>query len=323
MAPIVFIHRLNQTEQQQWLARLRELLVNETIVLVEQLDACQVEQVEIAIVANPDPLMLRQFPNLRWVQSLWAGVERLVDDFRVLNNERQQAAQQSIQLIRLIDPQLAQTMAEAVLAWTLYLHRQMPQYMQQQRLKQWRPLHCPAASDIRVSVLGAGELGVCAMGALVNQGFQVSCWSRSAKNIINVQNFNGAEQLAPMLNQTDILVCLLPLTEQTRGLLNSAVFDHLPKGAKLINFGRGPVVNHADLMGYLDSGHLEHAVLDVFEHEPLAEDSPLWEHANISVLPHISAATNVHTASMIAANNIVMYRDQGVIPQAVDLQLGY
>ena len=323
MAPIVFIHRLNQTEQQQWLERLRELLVNETIVLAEQLDASQIERVEIAIVANPDPLTLRRYPKLRWVQSLWAGVEKLVDGFRLLNNERQQAAQQRIQLVRLIDPQLAQTMAEAVLAWTLYLHRQMPQYMQQQRLKQWKPLHCPAARDIRVSVLGAGELGVCAMRSLINHGYQVNCWSRSAKNITGVHNFNGAEQLTPMLNQTDILVCLLPLTQQTRGLLNSAVFDHLPKGAKLINFGRGPVVNHADLMEHLSSGHLEHAVLDVFEHEPLEEDSPLWEHAKISVLPHISAATNIHTASAIAANNIVVYRDQGVIPQAVDLQLGY
>ncbi|MEH6445565.1 MAG: glyoxylate/hydroxypyruvate reductase A [Oceanospirillaceae bacterium] len=320
MQPIVFINNISIEEQQNWLAQFKLLLPNEVILLPEQINQAQAEKVQIAIAANPDAKVIARFPNLVWVQSLWAGVEALVAAVKQLQAENMLP---SLQLVRLVDPQLAQTMAEAVLTWTLYLHRQIPEYIAQQRQKKWLQLDQPKAQDTRVSVLGSGELGVNAMQVLAHHGYRVSGWSRTAKNIPQVTHYQGSSALPEMLAQTDILICLLPLTEQTTGLINRALLQHLPKGAKLINFGRGGIVNHQDLIECLDEEQIGHAVLDVFEQEPLSASSPLWEHQKISVLPHISAMTNLATASKVAADNISAYRTSGNIPVSVDLKRGY
>lgn len=318
MATIVFIHNIEQQEEQAWLKAFATLLPNEKVLLPRQIDDQQKQQVEIAIAANPDPSILEQFPNLVWVQSLWAGVESLVDHIHQLNLNRAN----QIRLVRLIDPQLAFTMAEAVLTWTLYLHRNVPEYQAQQRRKVWQPIQYSRASKTRVSVLGAGNLGLSAMRILQQHGFSVSCWSRTHKEIPQVTCFHG-DQLTTMLGQTDILVCLLPLTNQTTSLIDSELLKLLPKGAKLINFARGPIVNHSDLIECLDNGQIEHAVLDVFDQEPLPADSELWEHPKISILPHISAMTDINTASQVAATNIKTYRTLGIMPSSVNLAKGY
>lgn len=320
MQPIVFIDNIDVEEQQKWLARFKLLLPNEVILLPEQISQAQADKVQIAIAANPDPKVIARFPNLVWVQSLWAGVESLVMGLKQLQAENML---QNLQLVRLIDPQLAQTMAEAVLTWTLYLHRQIPEYIAQQRQKTWRQLQHASAQDTRVSVLGSGELGIKAMQILARHGYCVNGWSRTAKNIPQVTHYNGSTALAEMLAQTDILICLLPLTDQTTGLINKSLLQCLPKGAKLINFGRGGIVNHQDLIECLDEEQMGHAVLDVFEQEPLSVNSPLWEHHKVSVLPHISAMTNLATASKVAADNISAYRLSGNIPASVDLKRGY
>jgi len=326
MASIVFIHNLSKEDQDAWLSLFKTLLPNETIVLPESLTDEQAQHIDLAIVANPDVKVLTRFTNLVWVQSLWAGVEAIVESFRAFNdtpNGNKNKKIQGVKLVRLIDPQLAHTMAEAVLAWTLYLHRNIPEYAAQQRQKIWQQISCPTAHNVRVSVLGAGELGICAMQTLVQQSYQVNSWSRTAKNINKVTHFFGEEGLINLLENTDILVCLLPLTKQTRGLLNARLFRCLPKGAKFINFARGGIANYSDLVTVLDEGHLSHAVLDVFEQEPLKTSSSLWEHPKVSVLPHISAMTNRETASQVIANNIVRFRQDGSIPQSVDLERGY
>ena len=135
MNSIVFISTLERAEQQQWIALLAKLLPDESIVFPEMFSVDQAAEVDIAIVANPDPSILRNFPGLVWVQSLWAGVEALVPSIRQHNQQLEQSKR--LQLVRLLDPQMAATMAEAVLAWTLYLHRNMPQYASQQRQKLW------------------------------------------------------------------------------------------------------------------------------------------------------------------------------------------
>jgi glyoxylate/hydroxypyruvate reductase A len=281
----------------------------------------QAAEVDIAIVANPDPIILRNFPNLIWVQSLWAGVEALVPSMRQHNQQREQADQ--LQLVKLVDPQMADTMAEAVLAWTMYLHRNMPQYATQQRQKLWRQVPCLTAQETRVTVLGAGELGLASIKVLLRQNYNVSCWSRSEKRIASVNNFSSLEQLPQALAQTDILVNLLPLTAATNGLLNKPLLSNLCAGAKLINFSRGAVVDHPSLLELLDSGKISHAVLDVFEQEPLASNSPLWGHPQITLLPHISAPTNMTTATRVVAGNILQYRAGKVLPTTVNLSQGY
>lgn len=322
MTPIVFLHSLAPQDQQRWLTRLKQLLPNESILLIDEISELQAQQVEIAIVANPDPEQLAKFSNLVWIHSLWAGVEALVDSFKSLESAQTGQLQQ-VKLVRLIDPQLAQTMAEAALTWVLYLYRNIPEYAAQQRERIWRALPYEPIATIRVSVLGAGELGRAACRVLSAQGFKVNCWSRSEKNIPGVTHFSGQQQLPSMLQQTDILLCLLPLTPDTQHLLNKQTLLNLPAGAKLINFARGAIVELDSLIELLDVGHLNYAVLDVFEREPLPAASNLWQHPKIAVLPHISATTNLQSAAKVVAENIERYRRTAAIPEAVDLTRGY
>lgn len=310
---IALVTQLNAAENQQWLALLSASLPNEEVTLLSDMTESDKQQCDIAIIANPKLDDLKQLPNLSWVHSLWAGVESLVKPMQEIN----------LPLVRLIDPKLSQAMAEAVLAWTLYLHRDMPLYAKQQSLKQWHQIDYVEANDRHVSILGLGALGLEAAKVLSDQGFSVSGWSNSQKQVDNVTCYCGEQGLKTMLADTHILVCLLPLTDGTHHLLGKNVFDLLPDGAQLINFARAGVVNRPDLFEALESGKLAHTVLDVFEEEPLPKNSEYWENDSITVLPHISAQTNSGSASKIVANNIIKYRESGVIPEGVNMKKGY
>jgi glyoxylate/hydroxypyruvate reductase len=308
-----FLSRSGADEQTQWIRALQIAMPNERVVAFDQLSHEERNTATVAIVANPEPKQLVQLPALRWVQSLWAGVERLVGEY---GNE-------SVAIVRLQDPQLAATMAEAVLAWTLYLHRDMPAYAAQQRAREWRQLPFRLPSECCVALLGLGNLGRSAAAVLLQTGFNVIGWSRSAAQLSGVQTFAGEDALDDVLTRADIVVCLLPLTDQTRGLLNAKRFAAMKRSASLINFGRGAIVNTNDLITALDRDQLNHAVLDVFEVEPLPVDSSLWNHPRVTVLPHISAPTHPVSASQIVAKNISAYRLGGEIPKAVDRRVGY
>ncbi len=313
MKTIVFISGLAPDAQSQWLALIKKQLPNETILLSQHISDSQVKNVDIAVVANPDPKELTRFPHLVWVQSLWAGVEKLIGE----------TFKRPIKLVKLVDPHLAKSMAESVLAWTLYLQRNMPEYAQQQLKRQWHQLPCISSEELRVSVLGAGTLGIAALNSLRKLEYQVSCWSRTSKQLNGVKSFTGIRGLQTMLNNTDILINLLPLTQHTYHLLNKESLSKLPTGAKLINFSRGSIVDTKAMLKLLKNGHLSHAVLDVFEHEPLISSDRIWQTPNITVLPHISAPTNMYSASQVVAKNIKMYRDKNIIPHYIDVEVGY
>lgn len=317
MKIIVFISGSASDIQSQWITLINKQLVNETILLPQQINASQAENVDIAIVANPDPKELTRFPNLIWIQSLWVGVENLVDEMIG------ETVGKSVKLVKLVDPQLAKTMAESVLAWTLYLQRNMPEYAQQQAISQWKQLPSIMSEDLRVSVLGAGSLGMAVLDTLKKLDYNVSCWSRTPKQLNGIKNYTGFDGLQEMLSKTDILINLLPLTQYTYHLLNKELLSQLPTGAKLINFSRGAIINTPELLKLLESKHISHAVLDVFEHEPLATNDPIWGNPNITVLPHISAPTNMLSAAKIAAKNISTYRENNVIPNTIDVKQGY
>lgn len=310
---IALVSRLSDAAEAGWLARLRALLPDERIDSLRTLDAAACAEVEIAVVANPDPADIARLPNLRWIHSLWAGVERIVAELPDL----------AVPLVRLVDPELARTMAEAVLAWTLYLFRDMPAYAASQRAHRWQPLDYRRPEAVTVGILGLGELGRAAAGRLNAAGFRVCGWNRSARAVEGVECHSGPGGLAHVLGQSDIAVCLLPLTAETRHLLNAERLALLPRGAQLINFARGPIVDTQALTHALDAGAMKHAVLDVFETEPLPAPSALWDHPAITVLPHISAPTDPETAAAIVAGNIGRYRAEGVLPATVDLRRGY
>ncbi|MAG75513.1 MAG: glyoxylate/hydroxypyruvate reductase A [Colwelliaceae bacterium] len=313
MTKIVFINQLAAQEEQKWLTQIKVSLPDEIVVLSSDLAPSDTEHVDIAIVANPSPEELARFQHLKWVQSLWAGVEQIAP----------MLSDKATPLVRLIDPTLAQTMAESVLAWTLYLQRNMATYQRQQSEQLWQALPTVAAKDLRVTVLGVGELGIKSLNLLGKLDYQLQSWSRTEKHIEGVAHFSGEDGLSKVLKKTDILISLLPLTDATRYLLNQEKLGLLPRGAQLINFSRGAIIDGEALIEKLDNGHIAHAVLDVFEQEPLPVGSAFWQHPKITVLPHISAPTNKETAAKIVADNIKHYRATGDIPNAVNMKLGY
>ena len=310
---IPFISTLPKADIDQWLKILKKKLPKQRIVKFSNLKKSDYKKTYVAIVANPNLTEVKKLVNLKWIQSVWVGVEKLVEVFK---DER-------VKIVRLVDPEMNRTMSEAVLSWVLYLHRDMYFYQTQQKKRVWKEADYIKPSKKIVSIIGLGELGSASAAKLVENGFNVCGWSRAKKNISKVKSYTGELGLKKMLQQTDILVCLIPLTKKTKYLLNYKTLSYLKKGASIINFARGAIINANDLLKHLNSGRIKHAVLDVFEQEPLPKTSILWKHKNITVLPHISAHTDMDTASNIVCKNIKMYRLKNRIPKSVDLKRGY
>ena len=313
MSPIPVFGDVSDNELDQWLKALRFAMPNEQFLPLTQLTDSDKKQAQIAIVANPKPSTLAQCPNLIWVHSLWAGVEKLIPTF----------ARSPVRLVRLVDPALANTMAEAVLTWCLYLHRNMHIYRQQQTNNQWQSLPYVSADQRTVTILGLGELGKRAADCLVQQGFKVRGWSLSKKQLNNIECYAGNAELDAALQGSDIVVCLLPLTPATQQLINAQRLSQLKSSTCFINFARGDIVDDDALLVALDNQQLAHTVLDVFVHEPLPANHRYWQHPRVTLLPHVSAQTRVDTASLIVANNIKHYRDTGTLPACVDFNRGY
>jgi len=308
-----FIGQISIKEKEAWLNKINSLLKNITIIPYEDLTHEQKLTVEVAIVANPDPRELLELKNLLWVQSLWAGVDRLLAEL----------PQAKFGIVRMVDPNLSSTMAEAVLAWTFYIHRDMPKYLIQQQHRIWQQHELIETKGRNIGVLGLGNLGRASAEKLLLNGFNVYGWSRHKADIQGVKCFFGSTDLKKMLKLTDILVCLLPLTDETNSLLNYENLGLLPHGSSLINFSRGQLLDDDALLKHLDSGQLKHAVLDVFTTEPLPKNSRLWDVKNITILPHISAPTNIRTAAELVANNLLAYFETGKIPEIVIRYRGY
>ena len=310
---VPFISSLPKADIDQWLKVLKKKLPKERIVKFSNLKKLDYNKVDVAIVANPNPTEVKKLVNLKWIQSVWVGVEKLVESFKG----------EKVKIVRLIDPEMNRTMSEAVLSWVLYLHRDMHFYRVQQNKRVWKETDYIKPSNKVVSFIGLGELGSASTVKLIENGFNVCGWSRGKKKISKVKSFTGELGLKKMLNQTDILVCLIPLTQKTKYLLNYKTLSYLKRGASIINFARGGIINAKYLVKHLNSGKIKHAVLDVFEKEPLPSSSDLWKHKNITVLPHISAHTDMDTASSIVCKNIKTYRLNNRIPKSVDMLRGY
>ena len=225
--------------------------------------------------------LLATLPNLKLIVNLGAGADYLLAD----------PALPDVPIIRAADPDLSMRVTEYVVLHTLRYHRRQPLYDAQQRARVWKAHHQPAASEVNVGVMGLGVIGTEAARVLARIGFNVAGWSASAKAIDGVVAFHGAAGLDPFLARTEILICLLPLTPATKQILNRTLFAKLKRdgaagGAFLINAGRGPLQVDADILAALDDGMLAGATLDVFPHEPLAPDSPMWAHPKVTVTPH-------------------------------------
>jgi len=270
--------------------------------------------IDYALVWRPEPGLLASLPNLKLILSLGAGVDHILCDPLLPHD---------VPIVRLVDPYMTDAMSEYVVLQVLRLHRQDLDYRAQQEAAEWRELEQKNAVARRVGILGAGALGQDAGHKLKGLGFDVALWSRSERTVEGLASYAGAAGLPALLGRSEILVCLLPLTAETEGILNTSTFTLLPKGAAVINAARGGHLVEEDLLGALASGRLSAAVLDVFREEPLPADHPFWRHPRIIVTPHIAAATHPQTAAPIILDNIRRCEEGRPLLNRIDPAQGY
>jgi glyoxylate/hydroxypyruvate reductase A len=270
-----------------------------------------------AVIWKPDPNLFQRAPNLEVLFSGGAGVDHILTLPDLPD----------IPIVRFVDESLTTRMSEWVVLQALSHLRQVPGYLKQQRERQWRELSQPEAKDLTVGVMGLGVLGQDSARKLKIMGFNVIGWSRSRKVIDGIETFDGGE-LDAFLSRTDILVGLLPLTPDTHGIFNAALFSRLRQSGALarpvfINAGRGGSQVEADVVAALESGVLGGASLDVFEKEPLPTDSPLWRMGNVIVTPHAASASDVRALFRNAQAQMERHEKGEPLQNVVDRRAGY
>ena len=273
------------------------------------------DDIEFALVWDPPPGELRRCRNLKVIFALGAGVDDVLDPDPYLP--------EGVPVARLTDESLSRQMTEYVLYTVLHFHRMMPAFAQMRSERRWVTLPGIEPADRRVGIMGAGVIGGAAARQLARLGFDVLGWTRRPKQIENVRGFHGHDQLNQFLAQTDILVCVLPLTVETRGIINAQTLSALPRGAYVINVARGGHVVDEDLLAALDSGHIAGAALDCFNQEPLPPDHRYWDHQQVLLTPHVAGEGVVRSMTAHIAENIVRSREGRPLLGLVDREAGY
>jgi glyoxylate/hydroxypyruvate reductase A len=273
------------------------------------------EEIEAAVIWGAQYLeALRRFPKLGLIVSMGAGVDHLT---------LPPGPPPGVPVARLKDSMLTQGMAEWVLLNVLRFHRQDPEYRALQAARRWEELPPPVTAERRIGILGLGEIGSAAARLCAHLGFPVMGWSRGPKLLAGIETFHGRAGLDAMLARTDILVCLLPLTPDTRGVINARTLGLMPRGGWLINGGRGGHQVQGDILAALDSGHLAGAALDVFEPEPLPPEHPFWTHPGVYITPHAASFTIPSSAAPQVVENIHRLRAGRSLINLVDFAAGY
>ena len=271
--------------------------------------------VDFALVWEPEAGGLARFPQLKAILSSAAGVEHLLADPLLPAH---------LPVVRMVTAESQQRMAEFCLMATLMLQKNLARALAQAHQHSWQEFNPPStASDTTVGILGLGTLGSAVARQLQAVGYAVRGWSQTRKQMDGVASFCGADELPAFLNHCQVLICLLPDTPATRGILNAALFAQLPRGAQLVNAGRGTQLNTADLIAALNSGHIDSALLDVVEPEPLPADSPLWTHPRIILTPYIAASASRKAKAQQAARSMAQWQAGEALSNTFDRARGY
>jgi glyoxylate/hydroxypyruvate reductase len=304
-------------QTQPWVERFKRLLPDRDIVVLgENFDKSTIRYVA---TWGPKPGSLSGLPNLEAIFSLGAGVDHLMS-YPDLPD---------VPIVRVAQDDLTHRMSEYMVLHCLMYLRDQRRFDEDQKAKRWKPDRAPPiAGDVRVGIMGFGVLGQDSARKLKMMGFDVAGWSRKAKKVEGFEVYGGEEGLRPFLNRTDILIALMPLTPETEGMLNRSLFEKLARdgrlgGPILINAGRGKLQVEADILSCLDDGTLRAATLDVFETEPLPEDSPLWTHPRVTVTPHNSATSEPEATARYIAQQIRRHEAGEPFENVVDKQRGY
>lgn len=302
----------NNKDPKPWADGLSSAFPNTTVEIFPEVK--NKAAVTFAVCWKPKPGDLKQFPALKVVQSLGAGVEHILQTAPL---------PPPLRLCRIVDPGLANDMWEFALAAVMSHLKKLRQYQLQQQNRSWQQHGYGTIAGTRIGILGLGKIGALVAQRFAQLGFPVSGWSASAKNIPGVKAFQGEAGLSLCLGRSDILINILPLTDSTAGILNIDTLKELPQGAYLINVGRGGHLVDEDLLTLLDRAHLEGALLDVFHQEPLPADHPFWTHPKLSVTPHIASLTNKDTAMAQIIENYQRLQSGEPLLHQVVVQKGY
>ncbi|MEZ5796471.1 MAG: glyoxylate/hydroxypyruvate reductase A [Paracoccaceae bacterium] len=299
-------------ETAEWIALLARLLPEFTVEDME--NPADPAAVEYAVVWAPPAGAIARFANLRAVVSIGAGVDHVLRDPDL---------PQHLPILRTTGPDMVQRLREYVALHVLTHHRELAVTDANQRAGHWQQIVTPLASRRRVGVMGLGTIAQACARTLAALGFDTAGWSRSGRPVEGITVFAGAGGLADFLARTEILVCLLPLTPQTRDILDAGLMAALPRGARIINAGRGGHLVEADLLSALETGQIGGATLDVFRTEPLPQGHPFWTHPKIRVTPHVASMIDAETGASVIAANIRSFHATGTSPAIADPRRGY
>lgn len=256
------------------------------IAVFSYLEEHDAKEVEVALVWKHPKGSLTAYPNLKYITSSGAGVDFIFEDTD---------APIHLPITRIVDTMLANDMSEYVIAVIFSHLKHLNQYKTNQINNLWKPMNYHRIVDFTVGVMGLGALGAVLSEDLIRFGFKTQGWSASKKSLKGMKTYSGQEEFADFLSTTQILVCLLPLTNETRGILNSTLFEQLPKNAYVINVARGGHLVDEDILQALDNNHLSGAALDVYHEEPLSKNHLFWQHDKIHMTPHYASVSDTQS----------------------------
>jgi len=304
--------RVDPERRQWWKETMTSLLPGYEVFLWDE-DKFDKNEIEYAIVWAPPGGMLASLPRLKAIFSVGAGVSHITDD---------PAFPRHVPIIRTTGAALRQRMCEYIALHVLRIHRRLPEIEEAARMGEWKQFVEPVANNVRVGIMGAGNLGAAAAKTLITLGYDVRTLSRRGTPVSDLKIYPRAAMME-FLENVHILISMLPGTPETDNIICLDSLNKLPKGAWIINVGRGSQVNDDDLLAALDRGHIGGAVLDVFRREPLPKDHPFWHHPKILITSHTASAIEPAVGGEIIAHNLLSFVAGKKLPDLVDIDQGY